>query len=397
MSERRRSLLVLLARPRADRRRRSTRSRTRDTKLGLDLQGGVQLIYEGEPTAQQPTVTQEALDSARWTSCATASTRSACPSPSCCWRASNQIEVNLPGVEDAERAAQQVGSTAQLFFYDWEANILDENVQDRPGRERQREAADHRLLQGGQDGLQVRPAGRRQQQRRRRAALLRVQQDLQAAATTTGSRPTARRRRSRTSRRSSARTPRCVEVPEGILVVRDEKPSADAPDARPLLGDRGQPGAVGHGHQEPEAELRPAGGNEPIVTFDFTDKGREAFQRDHARDRRARASTTRCRATTRSTRSQHFAIVLDNELVSAPYINYQENPDGIDGSTGAQISGSLHDRLGAGPGEDPRDRRAADPARADLALAGLGHARPAGARPGPGRRPRRLRRSSRSS
>ena len=33
----------------------------RDTKLGLDLQGGVQLVYKGEPTAQQPTVTQESL------------------------------------------------------------------------------------------------------------------------------------------------------------------------------------------------------------------------------------------------------------------------------------------------------------------------------------------------
>ena len=44
----------------------------------------------------------------------------------------NQIEVNLPGVDDAERAAQQVGSTAQLFFYDWEANILDEDCRTDP-------------------------------------------------------------------------------------------------------------------------------------------------------------------------------------------------------------------------------------------------------------------------
>ena len=36
----------------------------RDTKLGLDLQGGVQLVYEAEPTAQQPTVTPEALQRA---------------------------------------------------------------------------------------------------------------------------------------------------------------------------------------------------------------------------------------------------------------------------------------------------------------------------------------------
>ena len=33
--------------------------------------------------------------------------------------------------------------------------------------------------------------------------------------------------------------------------------------------------------------------------------------------------------------------MLDNELVSAPFINYHENPDGIDGSTGAQISGGF--------------------------------------------------------
>ena len=37
---------------------------TRDTKLGLDLQGGVSLVYQGQPTKQQPTITPEALDRA---------------------------------------------------------------------------------------------------------------------------------------------------------------------------------------------------------------------------------------------------------------------------------------------------------------------------------------------
>ena len=32
-----------------------------------------------------------------------------------------------PGVKNAERAADQVGSTAQLYFYDWEANLLNED------------------------------------------------------------------------------------------------------------------------------------------------------------------------------------------------------------------------------------------------------------------------------
>src|SRR4051812_40378506 len=46
----------------------------------------------------------------------------------------DQIEVNLPGVKDAERAAQQVVSTAQLFFYDWEANILDDKCKTDPDK-----------------------------------------------------------------------------------------------------------------------------------------------------------------------------------------------------------------------------------------------------------------------
>src|ERR671915_1699449 len=104
---------------------------SRDTKLGLDLQGGVQLIYRGEPTAQQPTVTQEALQRSldimrdRVDAFGVAE-------PELLLSGNNQIEVNLPGVEDAERAAEQVGSTAQLFFYDWEANILDEDCRTDP-------------------------------------------------------------------------------------------------------------------------------------------------------------------------------------------------------------------------------------------------------------------------
>src|SRR4029078_11845638 len=92
------------------------------TAVGLDLQGGVQLVYKGEPTAQQPTVTQEALqrslDIMRDRVDA-----SGVAEPEFLLAGGNQSEVNLPGVDNAERAAQQVVSTAQLFFYYWEANI----------------------------------------------------------------------------------------------------------------------------------------------------------------------------------------------------------------------------------------------------------------------------------
>jgi preprotein translocase subunit SecD len=34
---------------------------TKPTVLGLDLQGGSQLVYKAEPTAQQPTIDPEAM------------------------------------------------------------------------------------------------------------------------------------------------------------------------------------------------------------------------------------------------------------------------------------------------------------------------------------------------
>ena len=39
--------------------------------------------------------------------------------------------------------------------------------------------------------------------------------------------------------------------------------------------------------------------------------------------------------------SGHFAVVLDNEVKTRPIINFAENPDGIDGRNGAQISGGF--------------------------------------------------------
>ena len=106
---------------------------TKATKLGLDLQGGVQLVYQGKPTKQQPKVTAES-STARSTSCATASTRSASPSRSSSARAPTRSRSASRASTNAERAADQVGTTAQLYFYDWEPNILDEDCKTNPDR-----------------------------------------------------------------------------------------------------------------------------------------------------------------------------------------------------------------------------------------------------------------------
>src|SRR5919199_3008622 len=103
---------------------------TKPTRLGLDLQGGVQLVYQGRPTPQQPRVTQEALNRSLQIMRDRVDAFGV-SEPELLLTGQN-IEVNLPGVADAERAARQVGSTAQLFFYDWEANLLDSSCRTNP-------------------------------------------------------------------------------------------------------------------------------------------------------------------------------------------------------------------------------------------------------------------------
>src|SRR3954462_13692034 len=130
MSERRRSLFFLLI-VAALIAASGVVIATQPTILGLDLKGGVQLVYKAEPTAQQPTITpdamQRSIDLIRQRVNALGVSEADVNQSG-----KDQIEVSLPGVKDATQAANQVGSTAQLFFYDWEANILDDKCKTNP-------------------------------------------------------------------------------------------------------------------------------------------------------------------------------------------------------------------------------------------------------------------------
>src|SRR4051812_19011303 len=310
---------------------------TKKTTLGLDLQGGVQLVYKGEPTAQQPTVTQEALQRSldimreRVDAFGVAE-------PELLLSGGNQIEVNLPGVDNAERAAQQVGSTAQLFFYDWEANILDETCKADPDENASQKSPITGFYKAVKQASKCPP----QKDGNNNAAdaprfyafdktskepLNNGQASDSKAAALADLTP---------AQRAKAEV---VEVPEGILVVRDEKPDAKAPapDRWWVIADN--PALSGTDIKNPKQSFDQQSGNQPIVTFDLTKKGREAFH-NITRKISQRGVDNSLPGDNPVAASQHFAIVLDNELISAPYINYDELPDGIEGGS-AQISGSF--------------------------------------------------------
>ena len=103
---------------------------SKPTRLGLDLRGGTELIYEGRPTPKVPQVTSEAINDAIET-IRSAPTRSASPSR----RSSERARADLgqpAGRPNAQRAKDQVGTTAQLQFYDWEPNVLGKRGPDAP-------------------------------------------------------------------------------------------------------------------------------------------------------------------------------------------------------------------------------------------------------------------------
>src|SRR5215210_5297046 len=337
MSERRRHLLVLLIVLGLIAGSAAVIATT-STKLGLDLQGGVRLVYQGKPTKQTKVTAeslQRALDIMRDRVDAFGVAE-----PELARTGEDQIEVNLPGVEDAERAAQQVGSTAQLFFYDWERNVLDEDCRTNDTE-----------INGGQQPV----TGFYNAVKRAAKCDLTAPKESQAAA---AARFYAFDKASRKpfnnglpdesraaaveglddAQRSRAEV---IEVKPGVLVLRDQKPDAEAPDPDAYWIVRDDPGLSGTDIKNPEQNFDQRAGNEPIVTFDFSDKGRRAFQRITREVAQRGADNANPLNPDPDASSHHFAIALDNELVSTPSINYREYPDGIDGSTGAQISGGF--------------------------------------------------------
>jgi SecD/SecF fusion protein len=315
---------------------------TKPTRLGLDLQGGVQLVYEANPTPQVPEITPEALERSldimreRVDQFGVAE-------PELLISGNNQLELNLPGVDDPERVAEQVGSTAQMFFYDWEPNVLDEDCETNPELVNGGERPITGLYNAVKRASKCTEADLDPGPRQRPSVYVfdEISQRLLAGG------PGQSDRAELLEDIDSELRDRVevLEVPAGAVVVRDEKgnvpPGAPKPDRWWVIRDK--PVLSGTDITNPEQSFDQGVGNEPIVTMEFTDEGRRAFQRttQAIAERGLDNAALNGGLTDPIAASHHFAIRLDDELISTPYINFRENPEGIDGSNGASISGGF--------------------------------------------------------
>src|SRR5262245_54030893 len=95
---------------------------TTKTREGLDLKGGVELVYQAKATKFAKVDSdsiQRSLDIMR-----SRVDQLGVAEPEIQRSGSDQIVVSLPDVKNQARAIATVGTTAQMFFYDWEANVL---------------------------------------------------------------------------------------------------------------------------------------------------------------------------------------------------------------------------------------------------------------------------------
>src|SRR5260370_36356754 len=79
------------------------------TKLGLDLQGGLELVYQGQPTGTATSVSGEDIDNSI-SIIEQRINKLGVSEPEVARLGTDAITVSLPGITDATRAAEQVGT-----------------------------------------------------------------------------------------------------------------------------------------------------------------------------------------------------------------------------------------------------------------------------------------------
>ncbi|MGE5281303.1 MAG: protein translocase subunit SecD [Chloroflexota bacterium] len=345
---------------------------SKETKLGLDLKGGVQLVLQARPTPQQPKVTSGSMERA------IDIIREGCDQLGVSeievsQVGSDQIQVGIPGATSVGKATECATKPARLYFFDWEPNLIgrERAIGGRPG---QLEAESPAVKQADEEWTK---AGRSiSSEADQRLIVAGAYPTEYAAAKLASEQPEVKdcekcsqpttyylfekkephkliagpeyTREDLYIDPNGKRRPQnagvVVRVPKGTIVVSEKQQNSKGQTI-----ENGEPGWFalkddpalnGTEITNPKQEFEEVGG-QPNVTFKFTGGGREAFQ-EVTRRIAQRGAAGAIAGQEAEKFSGHFAVVLDNEVKTRPIIDFEKNPEGIDGRTGAQISGGFN-------------------------------------------------------
>jgi SecD/SecF fusion protein len=131
------------------------------------------------------------------------------------------------------------------------------------------------------------------------------------------------------------RTVRIYEVKPGTVIVGAE----GAPDRWYVLQD--DVALRGSEIRDPRRVRDPTTGR-PVIVFSFTDAGRAQFKAlTQAIARRGATSSLERASDDPALHNQHFAVVYEGKIVTAAFLDFRRNPDGIDATSGSQLSAQL--------------------------------------------------------
>jgi len=256
------------------------------TRLGLDLKGGVSLIYQAKPT-KQSAVTGDAinrsLDIMR-----TRVDQLGVSEPQIQRAGSDQIDVSLPDVKNAGEAAKQVGTTAQMYFYDWEPNVLGPGCKPDP--------TNANVTGGQQAGVASVPPALKQFDAVMRASACKpsntgkettgaqyylVDPKAKTVLAGPGESPQDVRDQARSKKLPPGTTEKLVTVPQGNVILRAEQPD---PKGKPVpawyvLADQPILGGTDIKNPEQNFDNGPGESGQPNVTFDFTSHGQDVWSK----------------------------------------------------------------------------------------------------------------------
>ncbi|HTZ86882.1 MAG TPA: protein translocase subunit SecD [Solirubrobacteraceae bacterium] len=334
------------------------------TRLGLDLKGGVELVYQAKPTAQAKVDAESlnrAIDIMR-----SRVDKLGVAQPEIQRSGADEIDVALPEVHEAARAEQEVGKTAQLFFYDWEPNVIGANGKPSP---KETTATGGANAGAAQFGLPEYQAVLRAQ---KRAPILRKNDTTWSKGCTAqqvnnciyGSwfllDPKHEKviRGPEETEKSLYADLKPKEVPKGVkLKAVRVNPGTVLVRARAIENEKGKvtqkepnswfvlndnPVLTGADVKNPRQSFDEGAGGTgaPNVTFEFSSHGKSVFQQV-TKEIAHRGQETQLPGVPKEAALQHFAVVLDEGLITTPSIDYTRYPEGIDANTGSQISGGF--------------------------------------------------------
>ncbi|MDQ3890218.1 MAG: protein translocase subunit SecD [Actinomycetota bacterium] len=309
----------------------------RQPTLGLDLQGGLEIVLEAQPPKGEE-VTKDGIDRSIEIMRERID-KLGVTEPEIRSQGANQILIEMPGVHDAAQAAEVVGRTASLQFYDLEDDVTG------PSR------GASNTVRANTSPVPLLTAENKLKKGEEPNGWYLISKDRKVLA------GPAERKRDLLDELGSDKLPagaKYYAVPHGTIVLTCARNAVVCPGVQETPPSRTyyylfeyQPGNKADPVPEMTGrDLRLRGTqqdfdpqtNEPIVLLEFTGEGGDKFHeitRELAR--RGRSQAALLRVDDRAA-FQHFAIVLDNEIRSWPTIDFNENPDGIAGGR-AQITG----------------------------------------------------------